>query len=571
MSPFGGYIASGTEVVMSGPGTIYYTLDGTDPRLLGGGLNPTAQVYVSATSTELLIPLGATWRYLDNGSNQGTAWRARVFDDSSWKSGPAELGYGDSPADEATRVEDNATPGYVASDTNRYATTYFRKTFNVTNVAGITSLTVKLEYDDAAIVYINGSEAGRTPNIGSNPAYTFYTNAAIEDTILDIPVDRTLLVEGSNTVAVEVHQASAGSSDLSFNLSLTATRSQTASPLLLTGAGEKRLRVRSQNGAIWSALDDVLFLIDTVPASIANLAITEIMYHPGQPTPAEIAAGFDDADMFEFIELTNISGTPIDLDGVYFGAGITFDFRKSLVSRVLAPGARVVVVANKAAFEKRYGAGKLVAGEFSGTLDNGGELVTLFNAADATLRTLTYDDVGPWPAETDGTGYSLVLRRPQSNPDPSIAGNWRTSIEIGGSPGGSDALTYAAWKTANGVTDDLSDTDKDGVSAFLEYVLGGTIGVIDTARLPRVGTVQIEIGDGVLQTYGTLSFTRRLGADDVNYLIEYSSALNTWAPSGVFMSATRNSDGTETCLYRSSQPVAPPNGEFLRLRATLAP
>jgi hypothetical protein len=571
MSPFGGYITSGSEVVMSGPGTIYYTLDGTDPRLLGGGLNPNAQVYTSATSTEVLIPLGSTWRYLDNGSNQGTNWRARTFDDSTWKSGAAELGYGDSPADEATRVEDNATPGYVGSDTNRYATTYFRKTFSVTNISGITSLTVKVEYDDAAVVYINGTEAGRTPNIGSNPAFNFYTNAAIEDTVLDIPVNPALLVEGSNTVAVEVHQASAGSTDVSFNLSLTGTRAQTATPLLLTGTGEKRLRVRAQTGAVWSALDDALFLIDTVPAGISNLAITEIMYHPAPPTPAEIAAGFDDADLFEFVELTNISNTAIDLDGVYFGAGISFDFRNSALGRVLAPGARILVVANKAAFQQRYGTGQPIAGEFSGTLDNGGELLTLFTAADATLRTLSYDDVAPWPPETDGAGYSLVLRRPQSNPDPSIAGNWRTSTAIGGSPGGSDAQTYAAWKAANNVTDDAADNDRDGLTAFLEYVLGGTIGVIDTPRLPRVGTVQIDAGGGVLQTYGTVTFSRRLGADDVNYLVETSDILGSWLPNGVFMSATRASDGTESCVFRTAQPVTPADSEFMRLRATLSP
>ena len=48
----------------------------------------------------VLVPTGAVWRYLDNGTNQNTAWRAAGFDDSSWAQGPAELGYGD--GDEAT-------------------------------------------------------------------------------------------------------------------------------------------------------------------------------------------------------------------------------------------------------------------------------------------------------------------------------------------------------------------------------------------------------------------------------------------------------------------------------------
>ena len=70
-----------------------------------------------------LLPFGSTWKYRDNGSNQGTAWRAAAFDDSAWSSGPAELGYGD--GDESTVVS------YGPSATAKYITTYFRKTFSL--------------------------------------------------------------------------------------------------------------------------------------------------------------------------------------------------------------------------------------------------------------------------------------------------------------------------------------------------------------------------------------------------------------------------------------------------------
>jgi hypothetical protein len=42
-----------------------------------------------------LVAAGSTWRYLDNGSDQGTAWRQSAFNDSAWSSGLAELGYVD--------------------------------------------------------------------------------------------------------------------------------------------------------------------------------------------------------------------------------------------------------------------------------------------------------------------------------------------------------------------------------------------------------------------------------------------------------------------------------------------
>src|SRR5439155_10245604 len=78
------------------------------------------------------IATGATWKYLDNGSNQGTAWRATSFDDSAWKSGAAQLGYGD--GDETTVV------GYGGNANNKYVTTYFRKAFNVADPSQVSGL-----------------------------------------------------------------------------------------------------------------------------------------------------------------------------------------------------------------------------------------------------------------------------------------------------------------------------------------------------------------------------------------------------------------------------------------------
>ena len=59
---------------------------------------------------DTLVPVGSVWKYLDNGTDQGTNWITPSFNDAAWKSGPAELGYGDAPGrPEATVVEDNPT------------------------------------------------------------------------------------------------------------------------------------------------------------------------------------------------------------------------------------------------------------------------------------------------------------------------------------------------------------------------------------------------------------------------------------------------------------------------------
>jgi hypothetical protein len=76
-----------------------------------------------ARPADLLIPIGAIWKYLDNGIEPGTAWRTNGFDDSGWLYGAAPLGYGD--GDEITVVRSNRLYG------TSIITTYFRHAFLV--------------------------------------------------------------------------------------------------------------------------------------------------------------------------------------------------------------------------------------------------------------------------------------------------------------------------------------------------------------------------------------------------------------------------------------------------------
>jgi hypothetical protein len=191
-----------------------------------------------------LVPTGAIWRYLDNGSNQGTNWVTASFNDTSWSSGPAELGYGD--GDEATRVEDNATPGYNLPDTDRYITTYFRHRFVLANPQDVTDLHVQLLRDDGAVVYLNGREIFRS-NMPQGPI-NYQTPASIavgvpeESAWFTNTVDPLILVNGTNVIAVEIHQSGASSSDISFNLGLHGTLSSTnnSSPAVsITGPADQ--------------------------------------------------------------------------------------------------------------------------------------------------------------------------------------------------------------------------------------------------------------------------------------------------------------------------------------------
>src|SRR4029434_5202912 len=92
---------------------------------------------------DVLVPTGAIWKYLDNGTDQGTIWRAPTFNDSGWPQGPAQVGYGD--GDEATVVS------FGPDITNKYVTTYFRRAFNVPNASIYQTLTLRLLRDDGAV------------------------------------------------------------------------------------------------------------------------------------------------------------------------------------------------------------------------------------------------------------------------------------------------------------------------------------------------------------------------------------------------------------------------------------
>jgi hypothetical protein len=102
----------------------------------------------SVRSQTVLVPQGANWKYLDNGSDQGTLWQQPGFNDASWASGSAELGYGDG--------DENTTVSYGPNSSNKYITTYFRHAFTVSNPAQYSSLYLEWMRDDGIVIYLNG-------------------------------------------------------------------------------------------------------------------------------------------------------------------------------------------------------------------------------------------------------------------------------------------------------------------------------------------------------------------------------------------------------------------------------
>src|SRR5687767_9094711 len=186
------------------------------------------QARTVATIDQTLIPAGASWKFNDSGVDLGTAWRAPAYADGSWSSGFAQLGYGD--GDETTVL------GFGGNTSNRYITYYFRHSFLVTSPTDFATLTARLVRDDGAVIYLNGIEVARsnmpTGTVTASTVAPIAVANAEESQWFDIPLDPSKLVAGTNVMAVEIHQSSATSSDISFDFELRAATAQVPPPVV---------------------------------------------------------------------------------------------------------------------------------------------------------------------------------------------------------------------------------------------------------------------------------------------------------------------------------------------------
>lgn len=216
-----------------------------------GGITQNSQLVVGTNppTVTLLLTNGSLWKYY-NSTNSPTndlaanVWYTAAYDDSAWLSGYAELGGGDAVAPPNTVPERTLLDIGPAGNRNRAA--YFRRTFNVVNPAAFGNLIIRSMQDDSSAVYINGilvATFNATNEVGVPFVYADGAAGAVagDGTLYNVSnVLASVLVAGVNTVAVEVHQDSATSSDIGFDLMLWAApaggTSLTITPISATQA-----------------------------------------------------------------------------------------------------------------------------------------------------------------------------------------------------------------------------------------------------------------------------------------------------------------------------------------------
>jgi hypothetical protein len=151
------------------------------------------------------------WKYFVGTSDPGTAWMSKTFDDASWSAGVGGFGYGDN--DDRTII--SAT-----------ISVFIRKKFDIVDKDVIESGWLHVDYDDGFVAYLNGTEIARSSMGTASPVAYNQASVGLHEAVMYLggrpegfPISKetlaSLLVEGENVLAIEVHNESIGSSDLS--------------------------------------------------------------------------------------------------------------------------------------------------------------------------------------------------------------------------------------------------------------------------------------------------------------------------------------------------------------------
>jgi hypothetical protein len=304
----GGHVNQPASLAMASPsGTIYYTLDGSDPRRIEATsqAGTITQLVTESAAKKLLVPTGTI----------SEDWKDNLdFDDSAWVSGTGGIGYEEGSGYEALIDIDVAAQMY-----NGNTSCYVRIPFTVHKSPYIYDfLTLNMRYDDGFIAYINGTEVRRVLFTGT-PAWNSRADGNHEAQnieFFDVSSHLSDLRRGHNILAIHGLNVSASSSDFIISAGLTAGQSsppldsrssfavEYTGPIMLTRS--EHIKSRVLDGGAWSALNEATFALGPVAE---NLRITEMMYHPQD-------AGDPNDPNEEFIELKNIRTEALNLTGL---------------------------------------------------------------------------------------------------------------------------------------------------------------------------------------------------------------------------------------------------------------
>ncbi len=338
-----------------------------------------------------LFNFGSNWKYQDSVAGTPSDWITNSFNDSLWKSGYGQLGYGD--GDETTVIS------YGSDPNNKFISAYFRKTFTYDG-SHLDSLSFSILVDDGAVVYLNGTELSRFNMPDGIISSNTLASANLGDNLIyNYKINPSLLVLGNNLIAVEVHQVLPTSSDLSFDMSLTG---QSLLDSQQFSYFQPLVTDTLRNDINYTAYFDT-----TAIPKIDKIVINEIDSHNTTYTD-------EFGDVNDWFEIVNTDKDSVDLAGLYFSDALQFKLKTQIpygfpdVTSV-APGEHKVLWA-----DEEPSKGPL---HLNFKLSKNGEQLSIVQIVENNLFTLDSAIYGPldathtWGRIPDETG-SFILNIP---------------------------------------------------------------------------------------------------------------------------------------------------------------
>ena len=260
----------------------------------------------SSGSFVQVFAMNDTWKYYDNGEAPSD-WKSTGFNDASWKSGQAPLGY------KMTGVK--TTISYGSDDQHKNPTTYFRKTFTLSAAPNSTDhFQLNYQVDDGCVVWVNGQEAGRVNMREGTVNYDTFSQTYAGDTPFTGTLDLNpgLFKKGNNIIAIEVHNTSYTSGDLFW-------------------AGELQTTVgtSNDNDVLTDAVIDVTDNSVSLIAMFTPLSAAERAAEGLTPVRINEVSAANDIyvnDYFkrnDWVELYNTTDQPVDVEGMYLSDDVS--------------------------------------------------------------------------------------------------------------------------------------------------------------------------------------------------------------------------------------------------------
>ena len=256
----------------------------------------------SKTATNQIVKLNDTWKYYDKGAAP-VNWTSTGFNDSSWASGQAPLGYG------MTGIK--TTVSYGSDAENKYPTTYFRKSITLESEPTRSDVfLLNYQIDDGFIVYVNGYEAGRFQMPGGNVSFNTFASTYAGDEPLTgtIEISSSLFKSGNNVIAVEIHNNKASSRDIFWAAEVFTTLGSASDKFLST---EPVMKLSNDD----SALSLVACFTPLSDAERAAQGLTPVRINEvSAQNSIYVNEQFKRND---WLELYNTTSSPIDVEGMY--------------------------------------------------------------------------------------------------------------------------------------------------------------------------------------------------------------------------------------------------------------